>query len=578
MDISFQTKTIKLIRQIIDRQQSTTPIIPFVPQKPAPKIEIKKPFFPRATPESVGVSSKRLYGFLKELSDNKELDMHSMTVIKNNKTLCAADFGAYKREYWHVTYSLCKSITSLAIGMLIDDGALKLEDRIADIFPTKASLMTAAFQKKLTVENLLKMSSGVLFNEAGSVTETEWVRNFLESAATFESGKGFSYNSMNTYMLSAVVQEKTGKPLKDFLEERLFKPLGITDVFWESSPEGINKGGWGLYIKPEDVAKIGLLVMNSGEWNGRSLVSKGYIECATKKQNKAPEAYGGYDYGYQIWVREEDDSFLFNGMFGQNLIGFKKSGIIVMSNAGNNEFFQVSGFFDTLHKYFGKDLEHEASDGGWYSRLRHLERAQSQNDKKEARQSVKLCRELDKSGYTFNLSETAGLSTMPLILQMAQNNHTKGLSSVSFSLERGRFYIDAVESGEQKRFEVGFFKPAYTVVEYGGEKYMVGVTGRLCKNEDDVLVLKVRLSFVETANSRFIKFRFVSDDKIEAEFYEQPSEKYLSVALDCTVKEYKNIRFLDPVIAKLDSDFIEYKVQSTFHPRLTAIKTHKQEK
>ena len=572
MDISFQTKSLKLIRQIIDRQQSTTPIIPFVPQKPVAKLQNTGVYFPRVKPESEGVSSKLLYDFLKELSDNPLLDMHTVSVIKNGKTLLAAEFGAYKRDYWHITYSLCKSITSLAIGMLIDDKVLSLNETVASIFPQKANLMTAAFQKKLTVENLLKMSSGVLFNEAGSVTETEWVKNFLESAATFEPGKVFSYNSMNTYMLSAIVQEKTGKPLKEFLDERLFIPLGITDIFWEVSPEGINKGGWGLYIKPEDVAKIGALVLNDGVWNKRQIVSKEYIKLATTQHNEAPAAYGGYNYGFQIWVNKEENSFLFNGMFGQNLIGYKDSGIIVMSNAGNNEFFQVSGFFDTLHKYFGKCAPTYTHGGGWHTKLKMLENSLSSLNKREARESLKLCEKLNRLEYEFNLAETAGLSTMPLFLQVAQNNHTKGLSEIGFSLESGRLFVSAVESGERKRFEVGFSKPAYTVLEYGGEPYTVGVTGRLCKNEDDILVLKLRLSFVETANTRFIKFRFISKESIEAEFYEQPNEGYLSVALDCTVKEIKNIRFLDPIIAKLDSDFIDYKVLSTFHPRITAKK------
>ncbi len=572
MDISFQTKSLKLIRQIIDRQQSTTPIIPFVPQKPAAKTKSEGCIFPRVKPESEGVSSKLLHDFLFELSENKELDMHSVTVIKNGKTLLAADFGAFNRGFWHVTYSLCKSVTSLAIGMLIDDGVLSLSDTVASIFPQKANLMTAAFQKKLTVENLLKMSSGVLFNEAGSVTETEWVKNFLESAATFESGKGFSYNSMNTYMLSAIVQEKTGKTLKKFLDERLFKPLDILDLFWEVSPEGINKGGWGLYIKPEDVLKIGTLVLNEGAWKGRQLVSKKYIELATRSQNEAPKAYGGYDYGYQIWVDKQNNSFLFNGMFGQNLIGFKDSGIIVMSNAGNNEFFQVSGFFDTLHKYFEKNAPSYVLGGGWFKKLRKLENSLRLQDLKEARESRRLCRNLEVVCYEFNLAETAGLSSMPLFLQIAQNNHTKGISEIGIEPDNGRLFVTTEESGERKRFEVGFQKPAYTVLEYGGEPYTVGVTGRLCKNEDNILVLKMRLSFVETANSRFIKLRFTSRDIIEAEFYEQPNEGYLSVALDCTVKEFKNIRFLDPIIAKLDSDFIDYKVFTTFHPRITAKK------
>ena len=178
------------------------------------------------------------------------------------------------------------------------------------------------------------MRAGVLFSEPEALSETDWSKAFLNSSLKGDPGTEFHYNSLNTYMLSAIVRRKAGKGLLEFIQERLFDPMGITDVLWETCPMGIEKGGWGLYIRPEDMAKLGQLVLDGGLWQGRRLISQAFLQAALTAHASPPPELGDYDYGYQIWVGRKANTFLFNGMLGQNVLGFRDSGILLVTNAG----------------------------------------------------------------------------------------------------------------------------------------------------------------------------------------------------------------------------------------------------
>ena len=257
MDLVTDSRALSMIRQLMDNTSTTRPVFEQKPQKPKFRpSEIKMPF-ERATPESQGVPSAHIADFLNALREDRTLDMHGVTVLRNGKVIAQAMFGAYDPNVWHITHSECKSITGLAIGMLIGEGKLSPDDRLIDLFAGRVGKLNALTHRNITVKHLLTMTSGVSFNEAGSVTETDWVKCFFESAVPSEPGTSFNYNSMNTYLLSCVVRQVTGQGLTEYLTPRLFEPLGIENFFWEKCPMGNEKGGWGLYILPEDIAKIG---------------------------------------------------------------------------------------------------------------------------------------------------------------------------------------------------------------------------------------------------------------------------------------------------------------------------------
>ena len=136
--------------------------------------------------------------------------------------LCECNFAPYPKGMWHITHSMCKSITGMAVGLLIQEGKLRLDENIYDIFPDKVNSLLKIFRPVITVENLLTMSSGITFNESGIVSGNDWVASYLNSTVNGTTGQIFQYNSMNTYMLSAIVTKRTGETLTEYLKPRLF--------------------------------------------------------------------------------------------------------------------------------------------------------------------------------------------------------------------------------------------------------------------------------------------------------------------------------------------------------------------
>ncbi len=580
MDILVQKNALKLIRQIVNRAVATQPIIPFRPQKAAfPSGAVIEQPFPRKAPEAEGISSSHILSFLTELRDDSTLDMHGIMILRNGSVIAESAFGAYKLDTWHITHSMCKSITGLAVGMLIDEGRLSLDDRIVKIFDKKAPPLAAIMQKNLTVSHLLTMTSGAVFNEAGSVTEEDWVKGFLESTLKSEPGHTFSYNSMNSYMLSAIIKQITGQGLAEYLGERLFGPLGIKNFFWEKCPNGIEKGGWGLYICPEDMAKIGQLVLQRGLWNGKRLISEKWISESTAAKVKTPDTLGDFDYGYHIWTGRKQNSFLFNGMFGQNVIGFPDSGILIVSNAGNDEMFQQSSYFNLLNKYFGPDVSFSSvlpADKQAHKRLlrfAHERGLPAQNPIAavfKRNRNLKQCMELSGKAYVLDNLKSRGIGFLPVIAQAVQNNFTSGLKGISFSLENRTLIIKIDEENASFSLPVGFSEPEYATADIYGEPYIIGTTGRFAENEDGDTVLKLRFSFIEIANSREIKLIF-RGDKIKVFCSETPGVPYLRLILSSIEKNFTNSRIFGSVISKVDPDYLEYKIGRVMEPLLEGV-------
>ncbi|NCB50537.1 MAG: class C beta-lactamase-related serine hydrolase [Clostridia bacterium] len=582
MDLQVINSSISLVRHIFDSRESTVSRIETVPDKPAfADAPIESPF-PRATPESKGIPSGVIADYFRRLSEKKELDMHSVTVIKDGAVVAETDFGAYDRRVWHITYSACKSVTGLAIGMLVDEGKLSLGDKVVRLLEDHAPKLALLTMKDLTVRHLLTMTSGVAFNEAGAVTETDWVRGFLESTILGEPGTKFNYNSMNTYMLSAIVREISGKGLSDFLRPRLWEPLGITEVFWEKCPKGIEKGGWGLYIRQEDFAKIGQLILQQGKWNGKKLISEEWVEAATRAQIETPGSYGGYNYGFQIWVGRKNRSFLFNGMFGQNIMGYKDSGIIVASNAGVDEMFQSSEFYPITNSFFGREFSGcLPEDGRARDELLALlnsfdAKTRTTPEKRglfQRRESPlpEQCGLLAGKVYDVNSPNRVSVGLLPLAMQALQNVYTKGVVSFSFSMEKDRFFMTVDEADESYKLPIGFAAPEYTELDFHGEPHKVGVTGRFAEDEDGRLVLICRVSFIESAGARHIKLYFEPGlSTLEARFKETPGRPFLENGLDMLTEEIKVHPVISNLLGRASQDYINYKLSTAFEPVLKA--------
>ncbi|MBD5162488.1 MAG: serine hydrolase [Oscillibacter sp.] len=505
MNLTTASRTFQLLTRILDARTPTEPFLPAAAEKPAIELgDVQQPF-PRATPESQGISSRLLQAFLEELGRGRELYTQSVMVLRRGNVVCEASYGAQDLRAVKYTFSACKSVVSLAVGLLVDDGALSVRDAVADIFDEAGSTNLRRRLKGMTVEDLLTMRSGVLFTEAEALTEADWVRRFLGAAPKNDPGTEFAYNSLNTYLLSAIVRLKAGKSLTEFLRERLFDPMGITDVHWETCPKGIEKGGWGLYIRPEDLAKLGQLVMDGGLWHGRRLLSRSYIAAAATAHARTPETMGDFDYGYQIWVGRHENTFLFNGMLGQNVLGFRDSGIIVLTHAGADTDFQESRYFEIVSRYFGgafPDLlpEDEAAQTDLAETIRALSFYHREPERLESRANPFLNR-----SFRVRDDRAASVGLLPLALQALYNNYTAGVVSVAVSVKGELPELIYREADALYRLPVGLGRPAVTRLDFRGNVFQAAALGRFTHDEEERPVFYIRLDFIETPCVRIIK-------------------------------------------------------------------------
>ncbi|MBO5023750.1 MAG: serine hydrolase [Clostridia bacterium] len=578
MNLNVINRLATHVTNFMDSKCATVPIIETLPQKPEIKITGIKNGFERVAPEEMGVSSETIRGYIEKIVADKSLNMHNIMILRGNKVIFECSFGGQDITVPKMTFSACKSITSIAIGMLIDEGKLSLSERAADIFEDRISVIDKLRTSDITVRDLLTMQTGIVFNEAESFASTNWLKSFFSSATNAKPGTEFSYNSLNTYILSAIVYKKSGKHLSEYLKERLFDPLGITDIAWEKCPMGVEKGGWGLYIRPEDMAKIGVLVLNGGVWDGKRLVSKEYLDDATTAHAKVPLDAGAFNYGYQIWVGRETDTFLFNGMLGQNVLCFKNNGITIVSNAGNGELFQQSNYYDitltTFSKIFPEKIPQDKIEQMKLARLKKT--LAFGGGKTRLASKAKIFASLEKLFYgSFDTddADAPSFGLMPAILQVSQNNYTKGTKHINFALDKEACAVNITfeENDETHNFRAGLMSGEKTELYFHGEKFTVCAFARYAQDEDMRPVLVVRIDFIETPCSRIMKF-FFEDNEMICVAEEDPGAGFVAKCANDILGEALDNKFVALIASKMDKDYFTYKFEKIMAPHIHFIR------
>ncbi|MDQ1546662.1 MAG: hypothetical protein QOH69_1566 [Actinomycetota bacterium] len=276
---------------------------------------------PRDTPESQHVESagiRDLVAALESLGSVRSLMLvrHGFVVAERWWAPGAPDVAS---DVW----SLSKSFSSTAVGIVIAEGRLTLTDRVVDLLPEEVPSEADERLARLTVRHLLTMTTGHAtesLTDDERLTESRWAQHILAQPLDFEPGTHFQYNSGATYLLSAIVQSVTGMPMLEYLRPRLFGPLGIQNPTWLRSPQGVDAGGWGLSIRTEDIAKFGQLYLQRGQWSGASLIPSEWVAEATGRQvsNGDPTEPDDWTqgYGYQFW-RCRNGAYRGDGKLGQ---------------------------------------------------------------------------------------------------------------------------------------------------------------------------------------------------------------------------------------------------------------------
>jgi CubicO group peptidase (beta-lactamase class C family) len=288
---------------------------------------------PRSSPEAQGVSSSAVLSFI-EAADKID-SMNSFMLVRHGNVVAEGWWAPYNAESPHMLYSLSKSFTSTAIGMAIDEGKLSLDDEVLKFFPDEAPAEPSANLKSMRVSDLLRMNTGHQTEPPRPPTQS-WVKAFLAHPVPFKPGTHFLYNTSATYMQSAIVQKATGKTVLEYLGPRLFEPLGIEKPTWETSPQGVSTGGYGLSVRTEDIAKFGQLYLQKGKWQGKQLVPEAWVEAATARQTSNgsnPKSDWDQGYGYQFW-RSRNGAYRGDGAFGQYCIVMPEQDAVIAITSG----------------------------------------------------------------------------------------------------------------------------------------------------------------------------------------------------------------------------------------------------
>jgi CubicO group peptidase (beta-lactamase class C family) len=309
------------------------------------------PDLPRAeTPDSV---AQAMNGFFEQAASDS-MDIHSVMIVRDGSVIYSRWQSAGVDTVPHVLHSVSKTFTATAVGLAIADGKLALTDKVVDFFPDKLPAEQSDYLKAMTVRDLLTMTCGHDEEPSGQRgQDADWVTLFLAHPVVHEPGTFYLYNSLGTYMLSAIVQKVTGEKVVDYLDTRLFQPLHIDKPRWDESPQGINCGGWGLYLKTEDLAKMGQLLLQKGEWNGKQLIPAEWVAEMSKKQVESinpgtrmeqAEERGMtketsdwmQGYGYQMW-RCRPGCFRADGARGQYIIVVPDKNAVIAITSDNGD-------------------------------------------------------------------------------------------------------------------------------------------------------------------------------------------------------------------------------------------------
>ena len=289
--------------------------------------------------------------------------LHSLMVVKDGKVIYERYAPGHGKDEAHVMHSVSKSFLSTAVGFAVQEGLLTVDDKVVDYF-TDEELPPAEERsprlKGLTVKDLLIMSSGFEHGNIDRRNSPQWARDIFAIPQTWDPGTLFRYNSMNSYLLSVIVSRVTGMKVNDYLEPRLFTPLGIESHEWVESPQGYNAGGWGMYITTESLAKMSLFVLQKGVWKGRRLLDEAWFDEACKAQIME---YAGEDitpeeaavkyasdqwnmgYGYQFWIGDKGCCRL-DGAYGQFGIVMPDKNLVIATTAQvkNNQILYYSAW------------------------------------------------------------------------------------------------------------------------------------------------------------------------------------------------------------------------------------------
>ncbi len=443
-----------------------------------------------ATPEDAGISSRSILQFVEALESAQPDAIHSIMLRRYDAIVAEGWWAPYNPESPHLLWSLSKSFTSTAIGLAQDEGLLSVDDLVISYFPEDLPEEPSAHLQAMRIRDLLRMNTGQAVEPGFRNMDTDnWAKAFLAHKVDFKPGTHFLYNSMATYMCSAIIQKVTGKTTLDYLTPRLFEPLGIENPTWETCPTGISVGGWGLSVRTEDISKLGQLYLQKGNWEGKQLLSEAWVEEATSFQTSNgsnPDSDWDQGYGYQFWQCRHN-AYRGDGAFGQYCIVLPEQDAVLAITSGSDD---LQGILNVV----------------WEQLLPAMQEGSLPPDEEGVEQ-------LNQKLQGLAISTVAGDESSPQAAERSGLTYTldendRSIQSISFNFEAPTTEITiASDQGES------ILKAGYQSMEPGtlADPRVVSDKVAVCGAWTSPETFEVKVIYYETPQSLTFSFKFEND-------------------------------------------------------------------
>lgn len=322
----------------------------------------------QCVPEKQNVDSKAIERMF-DYWDKMNTHVHSCAIMRGGKLISLCAWEPYKVDSLHMLNSMSKTFTSIGVMYAMQEGLIDEEDYVISFFPEVCSeVKICENMKKMKVKHLLTMTTGHYPDNADFIiNDSDPVKMFLSSDVLLEPGTKYVYNTGATYMISLIISKVTGMSLSEYLVPRLFEPLGIENIFWESDSDGNSYGGFGLNIDILSAAKTGQFLLNRGSVDGRQLLSPELIDRATSALVSTADMEGqawldelreckewqpsDWDcgYGWQIWRCVYKGAYRADGAFGQYCVIVPEHDLVVAVFSGSEcSQYLLKGIWDCL--------------------------------------------------------------------------------------------------------------------------------------------------------------------------------------------------------------------------------------
>jgi CubicO group peptidase (beta-lactamase class C family) len=330
-----------------------------------------------STPEAQGMDSAPLADMLEEIA-TRGTNIHSVLVIRNGYMVTEAYFHPYQRDTKIHVQSVTKSVISMLVGRAIEDGYIKsVEEKLLDLYQDRAVQEDREAKDAIRLKHLLSMSSGLAcsnpFSSGPHMEQSpDWVQFVLDTPMADEPGRVFGYCNENAHLLAAILERASGLSARAYANQKLFEPLGIPrvdEVDWAGDPQRITNGGFGLHLRPIDMARLGFLYLNQGQWDGQQIIPAEWVAESTTQHIQKDDGDG---YGYLWTVYPDSDHYAALGLGGQQIHIYPSRNLLVVVTAALESFAGTPDIDALLNDYILPSIQSDdplAEDPAALSRL-----------------------------------------------------------------------------------------------------------------------------------------------------------------------------------------------------------------